>query len=88
VWLCIGALGHQNDRYSQPKIAWFSNGHYLFGNTQHENNPCVWDVASSFIAKRLGGHTGVIRDMFSSSGSDTLVTVSYDKSAKVWLNSM
>eukprot|EP00978_Attheya_sp_CCMP212_P048316 scaffold503699_cov71-Attheya_sp.AAC.1 len=80
--------GHQNDGYSQPKIAWSSNGQYLFGNTQNENSLCVWDIASSSIVKRLGGHTGVIRDMFSSSGSDTLVTVSYDKSAKVWLNSM
>ena len=54
---------------------------------------CVWDIASSAIVTRLdetkcGGHTGIVRDMYSSAFSDTLVTVSYDKTAKVWLNSM
>jgi WD40 repeat protein len=84
--------GHQNDGFSQPKIAWSSNGQYLFGNTQDDSGICVWDIASSSIVKRLdescNGHKGTVRDMFSSSFSDTVVTVSYDKSAKVWLNAM
>jgi hypothetical protein len=25
--------GHQNDSYSQPKVAWSKNGQYLFGST-------------------------------------------------------
>jgi len=84
--------GHQNDAYSQPKIAWSSSGQYLFGNTQEDPSLCVWDIASSSIVKKLddtcAGHTGIVRDMYSSSYSDTLVTVSYDKTTKVWLNSM
>mmetsp|Transcript_14186 Transcript_14186/g.17861 ORF Transcript_14186/g.17861 Transcript_14186/m.17861 type:complete len:440 (-) Transcript_14186:80-1399(-) len=85
--------GHQNDGYSQPKIAWSSNGQYLMGNTQDDSSVCVWDIASSSIVKRLdmntcGGHDGQIRDIYSSAGSDTMVTVSYDKTAKVWLKGM
>eukprot|EP00978_Attheya_sp_CCMP212_P043182 scaffold277547_cov35-Attheya_sp.AAC.1 len=45
-------------------------------------SPELLGLAMDNICLRLGGHTGVIREIFSSSGSDTLVTVSYDKSAK------
>jgi WD40 repeat protein len=77
--------GHQNDSYSQPKIAWSNNGQYLYGNTQEETAICVWDIASSSIVDRLQGHTNVIRDMFSSTLTDTLVTTSFDKKTQFWL---
>ncbi len=80
--------GHKNDSYSQPRVAWSSSGQYVFGNSQEDCDICVWDVASSSIVKKLPSHTGQIRDMFSSKTSDTLMTVSYDKSCKVWLNAM
>lgn len=86
--------GHKNDSYSQPKIGWSSNGQYLYGNTQDDTSICVWDISSSSIVKRLGqepnssGHTGQIRDIYSSRYSDTLATVSYDKTAKIWLPAM
>jgi len=77
--------GHVNDGYSTPKIGWSSNGQYLYGNTQDETTICVWDISSSSIVKKIQGHDGLIRDLFSSTLSDTLVTVSYDKTAKIWL---
>jgi len=80
--------GHQNDAYSQPKIAWSSSGQYLLGNTQVDGSVCVWDIASTKLIRQLNDHQGTVRDLFSSPHSDTLVTVSYDKSAKVWLNAM
>ena len=80
--------GHKNDCYSQPRVAWSSSGQYVFGNTQEGNSICVWDVASSTLVKQLPHHTGQIRDIFSSSVSDTLVTASYDKTCTVWLNAM
>lgn len=84
--------GHKNDGFSQPKVAWSSNGQYLFGTTQDDTSVCIWDIASSSIVKRLDGscdgHTGQIRDIYSSPWSDTLVTTSYDKTTKVWLCSM
>lgn len=77
--------GHKNDGFSQPKIAWSCNGQYLYGNTQDESTVCVWDVATSEIITRLDGHTNPIRDMFSSTLTDTLVTTSFDKKTIVWL---
>jgi WD40 repeat protein len=77
--------GHTNDGYSNPKLAWSQNGEYLLGNTQDAPSICVWDVASSSIIKRLEGHTNPIRDMYSSSLTDTLVTTAYDKKTSIWL---
>mmetsp|Transcript_13871 Transcript_13871/g.25339 ORF Transcript_13871/g.25339 Transcript_13871/m.25339 type:complete len:452 (+) Transcript_13871:231-1586(+) len=84
--------GHKNDGFSNPKIAWSSNGQYLYGNSQDENSVYVWDIASSSIVKRLdgsvGGHGGFVRDIYSSSNTDTFASVSFDKSAKIWLRDM
>ncbi len=80
--------GHKNDGFSQPRVAWSSNGQYIFGNTQEDSNICVWDIASAKMVKRLEGHSGQVRDIFSCKGSDTVVTCSYDKTVKVWLNEM
>lgn len=81
--------GHKNDSYSNPKIAWSKNGQYLYGNSQDDNCIFVWDIASTSIIKRLdenyGGHGGFVRDICSSSNSDTIVSVSFDKTAKIWL---
>lgn len=80
--------GHTNDGFSNPKIAWSSNGQYIFGNTQEDGSVCVWDVASSTIVKRLEGHTNPIRALFASHLTDTLVSTSFDKKVKIWLNPM
>jgi len=84
--------GHKNDGFSNPKIAWSSNGQYLYGNSQDENCVCVWDIASTSIVKRLdqsnGGHSGFVRDIYSSSSTDTVASVSFDKAAKIWLRDM
>lgn len=84
--------GHKNDSYSNPKIAWSRNGQYLYGNSQDDNCICVWDIASTSIVNRLdedyGGHRGFVRDICSSSNSDTIASVSFDKTAKVWLNNV
>jgi len=81
--------GHKNDGFSVPKIAWSSNGQYLLGNTQDDCSICVWDVASGDIVKKLdgkmGGHTGQVREIFSSPSSETVATASFDKTAKIWL---
>jgi WD40 repeat protein len=78
--------GHQNDAFSNPKIAWSSNGQYLLGNTQEDASLCVWDIASTKIVQRIqeGGHLQTIRDLFASATTDTLVTTSFDKQTKVW----
>lgn len=80
--------GHKNDGFSQPRVEWSMSGQYVFGNTQENNSICVWEVSSASIVKKLDSHTGQIRDMFSSKTSDTMITASYDKSCKVWLNAM
>jgi len=80
--------GHKNDGFSQPRIAWSSSGQYIFGNTQENSDICVWDIASTKMVNRLNGHTGQLRDIFSSEKGDTVVTASYDKTVKVWLNEM
>jgi WD40 repeat protein len=80
--------GHQDDGYSQPKVAWSKNGQYLFGNTQDESTICVWDIASSEIVKRLPGHGQPIRDMHSSTVTDTMATTCFDKKTKIWLADM
>lgn len=84
--------GHKNDGFSNPKIAWSSSGQYLYGNSQDENCICVWDIASASIVKQLdegaGGHNGFVRDLYSSSNSDTVASVSFDKTAKIWLRDM
>ena len=79
--------GHQNDAFSNPKLAWSSNGQYLIGNTQEDSSLCVWDISSAKIVQRIqgeGGHVQTIRDMFASSSTDMLVTTSFDKQTKLW----
>ncbi|KAL3781158.1 hypothetical protein ACHAW5_001201 [Stephanodiscus triporus] len=82
--------GHKNDGYSNPKISWSKNGQYLYGNSQDENCIYVWDIASSSIVKRLdegyGGHGGFVRDIYSSANTDTVASVSFDRTAKIWLS--
>ena len=80
--------GHKNDGFSQPRIAWSSSGKYIYGNTQEDCTICVWDIASTKMVKKLKAHKGQLRDIFSSSKTDTVVTSSYDKTVKVWLNEM
>jgi hypothetical protein len=77
--------GHQNDGYSQPKIAWSKNGSYLVGNTQDDSCLCVWDIASGRIVERLsGGHTSPIRDICAGHSMDCWVSTSFDKQTKMW----
>jgi WD40 repeat protein len=76
--------GHVNDGYSQPKVAWSTSGHYLYGNTQEDGSICVWDIASSTIVERLKGHTSPVRDIFSSPTSDTVVSSAFDKATRFW----
>jgi WD40 repeat protein len=80
--------GHKNDSFSNPRVAWSQNGQYIFGNTQEDCSLLVWDVASSKIVKALKGHDGQLRDIYSSKSSDIVVTASFDKSCRVWLNEM
>ena len=77
--------GHQNDGFSQPKIAWSRNGQYIYGNTQDGPAMVVWDISTASIVDRLEGHESTIRDLFSSQQSDTVVTTSFDKKTYVWL---
>jgi WD40 repeat protein len=76
--------GHENDGFSQPKIAWSSNGSYLLGNTQHESCLCVWDIASAQVVERLEGHGQPVRAIYSSQTSDIVITTSFDKAVKFW----
>jgi len=81
--------GHKNDGFSQPRVAWSNSGEYIFGNSQEDSGLCVWDIASTKLLQtgaHKGQHTGKIRDIFGSKMSDTIVTASYDKNVKVWLN--
>lgn len=80
--------GHKNDNFSNPRVAWSQNGQYIFGNTQEDSSLIVWDVASSKIVQVLKGHEGQLRDMYSSKSSDIVVTASFDKTCRVWLNEM
>ena len=79
--------GHKNDGFSTPKIAWSKSGQYLYGNSQDTKHLIVWDIASESIVKELDAG-GFVRDMYSSRNSDTLVSVSFDKTAKIWLRDM
>jgi WD40 repeat protein len=75
--------GHQNDGYSQPKVAWSANDQYLLGNTQEDGNVVVWDISSSQIVDRLKAHGQPVRDLCCSDG-DCLVTTSFDKTTNIW----
>ena len=79
--------GHENDAYSNPKIAWSCNNQYILGNTQQEGAICVWDIASTQMVQKIVEHGQTIRDLYSSSTTDTLVTTSFDKQTKLWFAS-
>jgi WD40 repeat protein len=77
--------GHANDGYSQPKVAWSQSGQYVMGNTTEDGSVVVWDVASASIVDRLSSrHTQPVRDLYSSTSSNTLVTTSFDKLTNLW----
>jgi len=77
--------GHVSDAYGNPKACWSKSGKYIYGTTQEGNEIVTWDVASEKIVQRMVGHTGMVRDIASSYGSDMLMSVSYDKSIRIWL---
>jgi WD40 repeat protein len=77
--------GHANDEFSQPKVAWSQSGQYVMGNTTEDGSVVVWDVASASIVDRLSSrHTQPVRDLYSSTSSNTLVTTSFDKLTNLW----
>lgn len=80
--------GHKNDGFSNPRVAWSKSGQYIFGNTQEDCSLIVWDVSSAKIVALLKGHDGQLRDIFSSKLTDIVVTASFDKTCRVWLNEM
>lgn len=75
--------GHTADGFSTPKIVW-GNDNYIMSNTQDQAAICVWDVASSQLVERLTlPHTQPIRSLCSS-GSNFVVTTSFDKRTCFW----
>lgn len=85
MFICDCLSGHKNDGFSNPKIAWSKSGMYLFGNSQEDTDIYVWEIAGSSIVKKLDkAHTGQVRDLYASAVDDTLVSISYDKTVKIW----
>jgi WD40 repeat protein len=44
---------HDADGYSSPKVAWSTNGLYLYSNTQHDARLLVYEVASGRVVATL-----------------------------------
>ena len=92
--------GHSADCYSSPVIAWSANGQYLYSNTQDNSNLLVYEIASGKLIDPNSTssttteqqrdmtvqqqHHRPIKDIFSSPGSDLLVTTSFDRKTVIW----
>jgi WD40 repeat protein len=83
--------GHQADSYSSPVIAWSTNSQYLYSNHQHEAKIVVYELASGKIVSELmvaasqqQHHTRPIKALYSSKSSNTLVSISWDRSTIIW----
>jgi WD40 repeat protein len=44
---------HDADAYSSPKVAWSTNGLYLYSNTQHDARLLVYEIASGRVVATL-----------------------------------
>jgi WD40 repeat protein len=77
--------GHHADNYSAPVIAWSANSQYLYSNHQHEAKIVVYEIASGKIVSELTSpHTRPIKSLYSSKTSNTLVSISWDRSTILW----
>lgn len=77
--------GHQADGYSTPKLSWSSSGQYIYCNTQHSSNLIIYEVASGKIIEEISkSHTRPIKDLYSASSSDMLLTTSFDRQTCIW----
>ncbi|ETI31873.1 hypothetical protein F441_21100 [Phytophthora nicotianae CJ01A1] len=81
--------GHKAGPYSQPRAVWHPSEKYVISNNEENGTIFVWSIASEQVVETFDAHDALVRDLVcpitvSSSGSPTLVTVSYDKRMKVW----
>eukprot|EP01126_Amoeba_proteus_P018533 TRINITY_DN1949_c0_g1_i5.p1 TRINITY_DN1949_c0_g1~~TRINITY_DN1949_c0_g1_i5.p1 ORF type:complete len:278 (+),score=38.81 TRINITY_DN1949_c0_g1_i5:202-1035(+) len=74
--------GFKNDGMSQPRVT-FDNQNLLYVTSQ-DTKLYVFDLTSDFLVTTLSGHDKIIRDIKYDFKTDTLVTVSYDTTIKIW----
>lgn len=75
--------GAPNGGFATPRCAWARSGKYVYG-TGEDNCIYVWDVAVQQVVHRLTGHTGIVRNIIGLQGSEGLVSVSFDKTLRLW----
>lgn len=76
----------QNDGYSTPRLAWSKSGKLLY-ITQQNATVFVYDVSEGRQVTTLRGHEVNVRDIDTHHTQDALVSVSFDKTLKLWKTS-
>jgi len=74
--------GFKNDEFSQPRATFDSSG--LFYITSQDGKVYVFDIDSEKPLCFLDAHKALVRDVAFHKQTDTLVSVSYDKTCKFW----
>lgn len=76
-------FGMKNDGLSQPRSAW-DKRNILYVTSQNQTI-YGFDSSTDKIVTTLEGHKNVVRDISYNPKTDTLVSISYDKTIKFWI---
>nr|KAJ3421365.1 hypothetical protein HK105_003756 [Polyrhizophydium stewartii] len=75
--------GVEADGFTQASCCWHPSGNYLFASSDNRSI-LVFHAASGRIVDKLVGHEGLVRHIVFDGEQSALVSVSYDRTVRVW----
>ncbi|KAF9427900.1 hypothetical protein BGZ94_003898 [Podila epigama] len=78
--------GVPTDGFSTPRHVWEKHGKYFYV-TGNDNKIYCFDVGTQKIVGTLDGHKAVVRSLFMDNEQNTLISCSFDKTVRSWVNS-
>ncbi|KAG0043938.1 hypothetical protein BGZ83_010820 [Gryganskiella cystojenkinii] len=77
--------GVPTDGFSTPRHAWDKSGKYFYV-TGNDNKIHCFQVGTQAIVGTLDGHSSVIRGLFMDDDRKMLISCSFDKTVRTWIN--
>ena len=77
-------LGHTTGDYSKPRTCWSVNNNYIYSNTDENYDILVFAMSDECVLHHISGHKGAVKDLCYDAVQQLLITVSFDKTIRVW----
>ncbi|KAF9930141.1 hypothetical protein FBU30_000809 [Linnemannia zychae] len=78
--------GVPTDGFSTPRNAWDRSGKYFYV-TGNDHKIYCFSVGTQQIVGTLEGHTAIVRGLYVDNAENMLVSCSFDKTIRTWVNS-